>query len=88
MQPGEGSKETPLQPFNTEGLVKKMEKGEAFSGACSDRTKSNVFRLKEGKFRLDIRNKLTVRVGEPGTGCPQLWIPHVLKCSWPDWMEL
>jgi len=28
-----------------------------FSRACCDTTKGNVFKLKEGRFRLDIRKK-------------------------------
>ena len=38
--------------------------GGLFTRACSDRTKGNCFKMKEGRFRLDSRRKLfAVRVG-------------------------
>jgi len=44
------------------GACKKAEEG-LFLRACSDRTRGNGFKLKEGRFRLDIRKKsFTVRV--------------------------
>jgi len=44
------------------GAYKKARKG-LFIRACRDRTRGNDFKLKEGRFRLDIRKKFfTIRV--------------------------
>jgi len=42
-----------------EGACKEAEEG-LITRACSDRTRGNRFKLKEGRFRLDIRKKFFV----------------------------
>jgi len=47
-------------------------RGNVFSRACCDRTRSNGFELREGRFRLVIRKKFfTLRVVKPWHRLPR-----------------
>jgi len=58
----------------------KKEEDKLFTRACCDRTRGNVFKLKEGRFRLDRRKKFLAmsvvkhwhRLLREGVGVPSL----------------
>ena len=56
----------------------KQERSQLLERVDNSRTRGNGFKLKEGRFRLDIRRKLfTERVVRCWNSCPErLWMPH------------
>ena len=59
----EGSGETLITAFQYIKGAYKKDGDKLFSRACCNRTRGNGFKLKEGRFRLDIRKKFfTMRV--------------------------
>jgi len=64
-----------------------LKEGRPTFYTVSDRTSGKGFKLKEGKFELDIRRKLfTQRAVRPWHSCPEkLWAPHPWRHSGPGW---
>ena len=67
----EGCGETLNSPPVPEGAYRKDGEN-IFGRDCCDRTRSNGFKLTEGRFRLDIRKKIfALRVTKPGHKFPR-----------------
>ncbi|KAK4816939.1 hypothetical protein QYF61_025435 [Mycteria americana] len=61
VQPGE--EDALGRPYSSLPGTYRKDRDRLFSKACCDRTRSNGFKLREGRFRLDVRKKFfTMRV--------------------------
>ena len=68
----------------------KQKGSQLFTGEHNGRTRGNGFKLKEGRFILDIGgNSLLREWWGVGTGClERLWMLRLWRCSRPSWMGL
>jgi len=66
-------------------MITKQKRECLFIHSNSDRTRENVFRLQERKFRLDVRKKFfTQRTARLWYKLPRvLWVPHPWRHSRP-----
>lgn len=84
IQPGKVSERTLLTSFNIQTrLIEKI--GRLITRTCNTRTRDNGFKEKEGRFRLDARNKCfgffhceDGEVLEQAT--EKYWLSHYSKC--------
>jgi len=61
-----------IETFQFFKVPHKKDGDKLFSKACCDRTGSNILKLKEGRFRLDIRKKcFTMMVVKHGNRLPR-----------------
>ena len=68
----------------------KKDGDKLFSRACCNRTRGNGFKLKEGRFRLDIHKKcFTLGLVKHWHRLPKKWeMPHPWKHPRPGWTGL